>query len=191
MLGQVLRAGLNQPEQEDDVMRSRNLESAQRSTALMAFSTVCCAWKPTTSSSWSGSGARARAADRSDAALRSRRSATSSSSGVGKDAALAQGALDQRAADGRAPTSTVAIDDDHVDGDEQISELSSETHRLPGGVGHLRLDHEHVVVGPILRLVAGVRAKENHARVPRGRASKARSDLLDDLIRRHAGDGSR
>ena len=83
-------------------------------------------------------------------------SATSSCSGVGKNAALSQRPLDQSAADGLATTGAILVHDHHVYGHEKVAKLGSEPHGLPCGIRNVWLNDEDVVVRTLIALAAGV-----------------------------------
>jgi hypothetical protein len=173
-------------------MGPRNLESSNRNDRLKlsAFSTACCEWKLTTSSACSGSRASDSAAARSDAALCRKRSATSISSGVGKDATLAEGPFDERPANSGPASGELAIHDDDVDRCQYVVELSSQTHGFARRVLHVGLDYENIEVGSVVCRPPRPGAEQNHPRAGRHGAPDTGSNRLDDLGRSHRGDGT-
>jgi hypothetical protein len=72
----------------------------------------------------------------------SKSSATSISSGVDKDATLAQRSLDQRPSDTGPTPSELPIDDHHVDRRQHVAELTSQTNGFASCVPHVGFDHE-------------------------------------------------
>jgi len=175
----------NEPGQVRQVVGAGNSNPWIASTALIDFSTAWWTRKPTTSSSWWESLASKRAASRSDAPLRSSSSATSISSGVGKHAALAQRALNHRAAN-RSPTaSTIPIDDHDIDRNTEIPQLAPQANRLRSDILDVGLDHENVVVGVVPDLLTRVRAKQHDPRVRGCDTRQTRSNLIDHVRRSH------
>ena len=87
------------------------------------------------------------------------KSATSSSSGVGKYPALAQRALDHRASNGRPAPSSLTIYDNDVDWHQQVPQLGAKANGFACGVGDLGFDHEDVVVRTVIGFAAGMRSE--------------------------------
>lgn len=87
------------------------------------------------------------------------KSATSSSSGVGKYPALAQRPLDHRASNRRPAPSSLTIYDNDVDRHQQVPQLSAKANRFACGVGDLGLDHEDVIVRTVIGFAAGMRSE--------------------------------
>jgi hypothetical protein len=110
---------------------------------------------------------------------------SSISSGVDKDATLAQRSLDQSPSDTGPTPSELPIDDDHVDRRQDVPELTSQTNGFASCVPYLGFDHENVVIGPVVRLLSSARPEQNDSRIGRRGTSDPRSDLIDDFSRRH------
>src|ERR1700735_285379 len=98
-----------------------NSSPHEASTAFIAFSAACCAWKPTTESAIAWSDASFSTASACSRALR-RRSIASSNSGGDKDASLMEGAVYECAWHHTPPSGLLLRDNHHIDRHSQWRE---------------------------------------------------------------------
>jgi len=164
----------------------RCLDPSEAKTAFTDFSTVCWTWKPTTSSACSGSSESVRAAVRSAAAFRRIRRG-SWRSGLGKEATLAHGTLDHRAALSCALVRLRLVHHDDVDRHFELVQLAAQPDRLSDHVVDGGLDDENVEVRVGVSVAARVRPEQDDAGVGRRRLREPLADLLDHLGGRHGG----
>jgi hypothetical protein len=134
-------------------------------TAFSHFSTACCAWKPTASSSISGSAASLRITFASPSALRARTAATSAGSRSGEDTAFSQRLMDHAPVHVAPPPNVIGTDNNEIDRHPDIPQSFPKSHKRVSTTLQLGLDYEQVEVAARPGVAASVGTKQNHTSI--------------------------